>query len=213
MIALLLVSSWSVAAPPKAQNPDAGSLPEVVATQQEAAQPGGPMVVEAHVPVELMVDGVKLAQLWYPGTARFDIVGGSHVVRVYVDGNPQDVNVDIQPGSETHVLVGRTGVSVTKAETQPASDVDAVSVELRVVGGGAAQIRVDGERHHLSGGDRLTLTLPPGSHAMSVRSSDGTAIWAAGTLSLTGGAPVVVQIAEGRLPEVGGPGRFDPGGG
>jgi len=212
MIALLLVSSWAFAGTPPADNPDAGSLPSVVAAPQEA-QPGGPMVVEAHVPVELMVDGVKLAQLWYPGTARFDIVGGSHVVRVYVDGSPQDVNVDIHPGNETHVLVGRTGVSVTRSETQPPGPVDAVAVELRVVGGGAAQIRVDGERHRLSGGDRLTLTLQPGPHAMSVRSQDGTAIWAAGTLSLTGGTPVVVQIAEGRLPEVGGPGRFEPGGG
>jgi hypothetical protein len=156
---------------------------------------------------------VKLAQLWYPGTARFDIVAGAHVVRVYVDGTPRDVNVDIQPGHETHVLVGRSGISVTKAETEAPGPVDAVSVELRVVGGGAAQIRMDGERHHLSGGDRLTLSLSPGPHAMSVRSSDGTAIWAAGTLSLTGGAPVIVQIAEGRMPEVGGPARFDPGGG
>ncbi len=212
MIPLLLVSSWAGAKPPNADNPDAGTLPEVVAAPQEA-QPGGPMVVEAHVPIELMVDGVKLAQLWYPGTARFDIVGGSHVVRVYVDGNPQDVNVEVHPGHETHVLVGRSGITVTKAEPPPVGDVDVVSVELRVVGGGAAQIRVDGERHRLSGGDRMTLSLAPGPHAMSVRSSDGTAIWAAGTLSLTGGAPVVVQIAEGRMPEVGGPGRFDPGGG
>jgi hypothetical protein len=213
MIALLLASSWGIAAEtPRANNPDAGTLSEVVASP-EVAQPGGPMVVEARVPVELMVDGVKIAQLWYPGTARFDIVGGPHVVRVYVDGNPQDVSVEIQPGHETHVLVGRSGISVTKAEVAAPGPVDAVSVELRVVGGGAAQVRVDGARHTLSGGDRLTLSLPPGPHAMSVRSSDGTAIWAAGTLSLTGGAPVVVQITEGRMPEVGGPGRFDPGGG
>jgi hypothetical protein len=81
------------------------------------------------------------------------------------------------------------------------------------VGGGSAQVRVDGARHHLSGGDRITLTLAPGPHAMSVRSQDGTSVWAAGTLSVSGGAPVIVQIAEGRMPEVGGPAKFDPGGG
>src|SRR5687768_9418771 len=142
MIALFLLNSLAPAAPP-IRNPDVGSLPEVVAVP-DAALPGGPMVVEAKVPVEIMVDGAKLAQLWYPGTAKFEIVGGKHVIRMYVDGNPQHANIEVLPGQETHVLVGRSGISVTQSAGKPPEDVDAVAVELRVVGGGSAQVRVDG---------------------------------------------------------------------
>jgi hypothetical protein len=213
MITLLLAIFEVSAEPPHpGKNPEVGSLPDVIAPP-EPGQDAGPMFVDARVPVEIMVDGAKLAQLWYPGTARFDVLAGRHVLRLYVDGQPQDVTIEIHAGRETQVLVGRTGVSVTEGPTVATPDVNAVDVEIRVVGGGAAQVRIDAERHRLSGGDRLNLSLAPGPHAMSVRSQDGTAIWAAGTLSLAGGAPVVVQIAEGRMPEVGGPARFDPGGG
>jgi hypothetical protein len=185
---------------------------EIVATE-ETAQQSGPLVVEAKVPCEVIVDNVKLTQLWVPGTASFDVVVGKHLMRLYVSGVPADVPVEVTPGKEFRVLVGRTGVTVSQAPLPAAGDIATVDVELRVVAGGAVQVRVDGNKHPVSGGDRLKLALPPGPHALSIRSSDGTVIWAAGTLSLVGGAPVVVMIAEGRVPEVSGPARYEPAGG
>jgi hypothetical protein len=227
MITLWLMGTVAFSAqPPPPDFPEAPKAPEmnqpvateagapvpIVATEETATQ-SGPLVIEAKVPCEVIVDNVKLTQLWVPGTASFDVVVGKHLVKLYVSGVPADVPVEVTSAKEVRVLVGRTGVSVSENLLPAAGEIATVDVEMRVVGGGAVQIRVDGNKHPVSGGDRLKLTLPPGPHAMSVRSSDGTVIWAAGTLNLVGGAPVVLQIAEGRVPEVSGPAKYEPAGG
>jgi hypothetical protein len=78
------------------------------------------------------------------------------------------------------------------------------------VGRGAAQLRIDAKPHAVEPGRDLTLDLPPGAHPMSVRSSDGTVVWATGSLEVAPGEPLVVQIGEGRMPEVSGAGAFNP---
>jgi hypothetical protein len=209
MITLLMVFLPAFATP--SVNLPADAVPEVVATP-ETEHTSGFLVVETFMPVEVIMDHVKLTQMWVPGTVKFEILTGMRALSLYVAGQPTNLPIEIQTDREVRVLVGRTGISVTTPEATPV-DASTVEVELRVVGGGAVQVRLDGEKHRLSGGDKLALTLPSGPHAMSVRSADGTAIWAAGTLTLTGGAPVVVQIAEGRLPETSGPGKFEPSSG
>lgn len=196
--------------------PSAATRPaEPVPAEVEAGAPtaaAGQVVFDVRQPAELLIDGVKLGQLYYAGQARFDIVPGRHVVRVYVSGQPTDGEIEVVAGTETRVLVGRTGLSISR-QALDAPEADAVPVELRVVGGSGAQVRLDAQRFDLPPGGKLSTTLATGAHAVSFRSADGTVIWATGTLRIAAGDPIVVQLAEGRLPEISGPGRFDAGGG
>jgi hypothetical protein len=187
-----------------------------LAADPQPADAPGTLHVDAKVPAEILIDGVKLAQLWYAGQASFEVVPGRHQLRVYTSGQPTDFPLDIQPGQGTWVVVGRTGISLDSlageqaATLVPAEDA-LVPVEFRSLGGGA-QLRVDDQRLLLGSGQRLDVELDAGDHALSVRSADGTVVWATGTLEVDRGDRLVVQIAEGRLPEISGAGRFHAGG-
>jgi hypothetical protein len=202
---------------------DAQSLPSgrnpAVPTGAAAVPPAPavvPLVVEAKVPVEVLLEGAKLGELYFPGEVRWTVTEGRHTVRLYVGGKPEDVPVDLVAGSETRIVVGRNGISSSSTRVAAAA-AGPSPVEFRLVGSGAAQIRVDSARHAIEPGQNVSLTLPAGNHALSVRSSDGTVIWASGTLEIgggeIGGGPLVVLIAEGRMPEVSGRGAFHAGGG
>jgi hypothetical protein len=194
---LSLPRATNPAAAPEAQHPDAVE--------------GARLEVDAKVPVEILISGVKLGQLYFPGEARFKIVPGEHTLRVYVNGNPTDVPLVLRAGERTRVLVGRSGVSLEAAVADaaaPAAQPGPVAVQFRLSGGGSARLMLDGRPVALQGGAPVTVDLGVGSHPLSVRSTDGTAIWATGHLEVQGGDSLVVQVAEGRLPEVSGPGRF-----
>ena len=197
---------------PEIRNPSVEDAPSLHADE------GGILFVDAKVPTELLVDGVKLAQLWFPGEVSFRINEGPHQLRVYTYGNPSDFPITISEGVQTRVLVGRTGITLpvdaageapTAATT--ADDGDTVKVEFRSVGGGT-MVRLGKERMRLANGERSQVGLAPGSYSMSVRSFDGTVVWAKGTLEVPQGGPLIVQLAEGRLPELSGGGRFHAGG-
>ncbi len=168
------------------------------------------LTIDALLPVEVWIDGAKFAQLWAPATTTVQLAPGPHLVRVYAQGKPADQQVNLVDGANVRVVVGRGGVSVeeaTASDDQPT----VVPVEFRVLGARGASLRIGDERHAINAGDRLSLDLDVGPHLISVRSSDGTVIWASGRLSVTGGAPLVIHLGEGRMPEVSGGGRFDPG--
>jgi hypothetical protein len=171
----------------------------------------GSLVVDARVPVEVMVNGAKLAALYAPGEARFRVEAGHHRLSLWTNGTPTAVELDVAEATEARVLVGRTGVTTSTGPVAAPAPADVVPVEFRVVGTPAAQVRVGDGRQVVQAGRAFTLALTPGPHPLSVRSEDGTAIWATGTLEVTG-APVVVQIAEGRVPEVSGSASFHAGG-
>lgn len=172
-----------------------------------------PLVIDAKVPAEVMLGGVKLAQLYYPGEVTFQVTPGLHMVRIYTNGNPTDVPVDLTDGAGTRIVVGRTGISLAAVDQPVAEATGPISVEFRFVGQGGAQLRVDKKPHAVQPGQDLTLALGAGVHPISVRSTDGTAIWATGTLEVAPGRPMVVQLSEGRMPEVSGAGAWHPGGG
>lgn len=172
----------------------------------------GALVVDARVPAEVMVNGAKLAALYAPSETRFQVEAGHHRLSIWTNGKPTDLEIDVAEGLEARVLVGRTGVTTSSGPVAGPDPADAVPVEFRVVGTPAAQVRVGDGREIVQAGRAFTLPLTPGPHPFSVRSADGTAIWATGTLEVTG-APVVVQIAEGRVPEVSGSASFHAGGG
>lgn len=168
-----------------------------------------PLQVDCKVPAEILVDKVKLAQLHFPGKVEFPITAGHHDVRVYVAGNPTDLPIDARPGTTVQVLAGRTGVTAETVQSAPAATTDLVELSVRVVGVPAVQIRLDDERRTIQAGPDTVLKLPAGSHRLSVRSADGTAIWSTGILEVHGQA--VLQLSEGRLPELSGGATFHAG--
>ncbi|MBX2798812.1 MAG: hypothetical protein KTR31_14145 [Myxococcales bacterium] len=173
------------------------------------------LVVDSKVPAEVLVDGQKLAQLWAPGEVAFQIIPGAHALRLYTNGDASDFPLVLAAGGEVRVMVGRTGISLDdSADPTAASDDEAqtVPVEFRTMGRGV-QLRLDRQRITLTEGERKSVELAPGNHRLSVRSQDGTVIWANGTLEVQRGASLVVQVAEGRMPELSGSGRFHAGGG
>jgi len=208
MLLLFLASSLSFAAPTTVsgqRNPDAETANEPLADM-------GRLVIESRVPTEVLVDGHKMMQLFTSGTSMFDVRPGKRRVRVYTNGNPQDLVVEIMPTGETILIVGRTGIT-TGQRTAAENPTDAVAkISFRAAGDIASQIRLGKERFTVQPDTIYPLELAAGRHDISVRSADGTAIWASGVLTLDGGK-VVVQVAEGRLPEVTGDGRFTARGG
>lgn len=178
----------------------------------EPAPPPGTLHVDAKIPAEILIDGAKIAQLWFPGQLDFEVSTGPHILRVYTNGNPVDHELVIRPEETSRVVVGRTGITLDTLAA-PASDPDAPTpVEFRILGIDA-QIRLDDQRLMMASGERTTLELAPGEHRLSVRSRDGTIVWARGTLEVGLGERLIVQIAEGRLPELSGSGTFHAAGG
>ncbi len=175
--------------------------------------PFGALEIDCKVPAEILVDGVKLAQLYYPGIARFELRAGVHGLRVYTNGDPTDIPLSIDGDGRSRVLVGRTGITVDSVVSTAEAEATVVPVEFRAVGTMGAELRVGTERYAVPAGGSMQIELPSGSHRLSVRNSDGTVIWASGQLAVTGSERVFVQVAEGRLPEVSGKGSFvGPGG-
>lgn len=172
--------------------------------------PSVPLIVDAKVPVELVFEGSKIGQLYIPSELRFQAPPGPHLLRVFVGGFATDVPLNLVPGAEVRVVVGQNGV------TTSAGPVEAITgpqtVEFRLVGPTDAKVRVDKLSQPLHAGRSWTVDLAPGPHPLSLRSSDGTAIWATGELLVHGGAPITVVVTEGRLPEISGPAAFRPAG-
>ncbi|MCA9493364.1 MAG: hypothetical protein KC621_25710 [Myxococcales bacterium] len=168
-----------------------------------------PIVVDCKVPAEILVDKVKLGELHYPGKAEFRVPPGAHQVRIYVAGNPTDLPIDAVEGSTIHVLAGKTGVTTTTTSAAPGATADQIELSVRVVGVPAVQIRLDDGRQVIQSGPDTVLTLAPGQHRLSIRSADGTAIWSNGILEVHGKG--VLQLSEGRMPEVSGGATFHSG--
>lgn len=175
----------------------------------------GTLTVQAHLPTEVLVDGHKIVQLWYPGTASFEVTPGPRVVRLYIGGEATDTPIVFQEGEAVTLMVGRTGVTVDEsvtADDAPVAAVEAVPVEFRCVDAGA-QLRIDDERVIIEPGSTVAVDLALGNHRVSFRNHDGTVIWATGTLQVQAGEKLVVQVSDGRLPELFGAGRFHATGG
>ncbi|HMV66545.1 MAG TPA: hypothetical protein PKA64_06820 [Myxococcota bacterium] len=165
------------------------------------------LVVDAKMPARVSLDGVVVADLYVPGLLRVPTEAGTHELLVTVDGRPHELRVAVHDDTPLLVLVGRSGV--TLGETAPAAAVAAAGpwgVRFRVSGRERLLVQVDGQRVVLSPGGGSTLQLGPGEHRMSVRSSDGTMVYARGVLQVRGGEELAVQVGEGSLPETSGAG-------
>ena len=169
----------------------------------------GTLVLDARVPSEILIDGHVIAEVMVPGILSVELTAGEHDLRVYNNGNPIDFPIVVSNQTPTRVLIGRTGISTDGRKVSRTDEADLnIALQIRVTGYQSVQLRLDQERYEIAPGDILPLTVPAGNHRVSIRSGDGTAIWASGTLNLIGPDEVVLQLTEGRLPEVSGQGKF-----
>ncbi len=171
----------------------------------------GDIVVDAKVPTEIRARGLPIASLTWPAEVRLtDLEPGLKQFEVFVAGTGHSIEVLVPASGETWVVVGESGVSVAGIrEADAAAKVEAdapVQVEFRSLGPGKLTLQIDGQRHSVEAGQPLSMELTSGSHPVKLRSYDGTVIYAHGTLELASGFPAVVQLAEGRVPEVAGRG-------
>lgn len=172
----------------------------------------GAIEFDSRIPAEIRVAGVTLAQLYQPGVLQARVPVGAHEVVVLTNGRARTLKVDVSSTATAVVLVGRNGLTAS-ARLEPLPEEEGMApVELRVVGREEVIVVVDEERYRLLPGTIQALTLPVGRHAMSVRSASGTVVWARGHLELSRTVPTILQITEGRMPEVSGSGAlFVPG--
>jgi hypothetical protein len=177
----------------------------------------GEVVIDARVPAEIEVERQKWATLLRPGVVRFSASPGTLAMVVYVDGDPQPVAVTVPATGAATVLIGRSGVTGGVDVKVGAAAADAVvgpaAVEVRNSGARPVMVRVDGVAYTIDPRSPLSWSMPAGIYRFEVRDVAGRAVWARGRLQV-GGGPVVVQVSEGRFPEVSGDrSTFTPDGG
>lgn len=174
------------------------------------------LTVDAHVAVHVAVDGEAVGEIYVPGTLYLPVPAGEHVLVITRGGVPSRYDVQVPDDGTLHVLVGKTGTTLdTVAPQALVVDPDAPTrLVLRTADASPILVHVQGRRHLIAPEADTVVELPagPGEYPMVVRSGDGTNIFARGVLRVAGGE-VVVQVAEGALPETGGEGgSFVPAG-
>lgn len=172
----------------------------------------GDLVVDVKVPVTLSLDGQQVADVFQPGVLRMPIPDGAHKVTAVVGGKPQvfEVTIGLTP---VVLLVGRSGTTVGAPDALPPPVVAGgdIPVRFRSAARDRLLLQIGGQRVVVAPGVGLSLPLSLGEHEMTVRSPDGTSIYARGVLVVAGVGDLVVQLAEGKMPETSGPGlSFDP---
>lgn len=209
MTACLLLVAAALAAPPSTINPDAPlSLP----VEEPASVATGELVFDARMPSELRVDGRTVAVLYATGTFAMQAPLGPHTVMVITNGTARSIEVDVPRTGSAVVMVGRTGLTTGRRGPTLAEDGSVVPLDLRVTGDRDVLVQIGEQRWHVNARGSKSVELAVGSYPMSVRSGNGTVVWATGTLDLTAAGPVVLQLTEGRMPEVSGVGTaFHPG--
>jgi len=207
MLALLLASlPVASAVNPALINEEVETLDEL-----ESVERVGSIVFDSRLPAEIRVDNQTVAQLFVAGRFTVNAPVGSHLVMVLTNGQPRTTNVDVPATGSATVMVGRTGLTTGRAVGEWDAD-GAAQVEFRVAGSQSVLVQLDGDRYRIDGHGYKGVTIPVGNHRMSIRSGNGTVVWASGRLELNKSADVVIQLAEGRMPEVSGAGSaFHPG--
>ncbi len=173
----------------------------LIPTLLVSAALAGEVVLHAEVPAEIAVDGQPTAQLFRAGRLHLDVPDGERRITVLVGGSPTHLRLQVDGVAATHVVVGRTGIS-TRREVRVDPEAGPATVELRAVGREGLTVILGDRRIRLAPGDQQVLELPAGRHTAQLRSGDGLAIYATGLLDIQGPGPIVVQVSEGRAPEV-----------
>ena len=161
----------------------------------------GGFIVDAQVPVELRIGEQAYVKLYYPGQTRMEFASGEVDMTVLVNGNPSSVRMNIPETGYAQLVVGRNGTSIAD-KTIHAEIMAESPVTFRAVGRESVQIRLNNQKHLVSPEREFKQTLATGTHKLEIRNEGGTLVWAKGVLNVSGKEPVVLQLSEGRLPEV-----------
>lgn len=164
---------------------------------------GGDVVVDAHVPTDVFMGETALARMFVPSVLTLPMAAGRQELKFWIDGSPHPIFIDVPEQGAITVLVGKSGIT-SNAQAVPEGAIG--PVEFRVTGKQAVMLVVDDLRYHLGPQDALKIDLADGTHHMDVRDAMGTVIWARGSFTVNDPRGVVVQVSEGRMPEVGGSG-------
>lgn len=184
---------------------------------------GGEVIIDAKIPAHVAVDGAVVAEIYTEGVLRLPLADGRHTLGITTGGTPSSHEIEVG-GTPVVVLVGRSGTSIgaagasaapepvagvepeAGAEPAPAAPVGPVPVRFRTAGRARVLVQIGTRRFTIAPGAGIEVELAPGEHIVSVRNPDGTQVFARGVLTLTGGSDLVVQVAEGRVPETSGDG-------
>lgn len=172
----------------------------------------GEFVADVKVPARLSIDGEIVAEVYRESLLRVPYPDGDHKLVVTTEGVPKTFPITIDPDVPVVVLVGRSGTTVGSDDPAPRPmAVGESNVRFRVSGRDRLMVQVGKQRILVSPGSGVSLSLAAGEHDLSVRSPDGTTIFTRGVLTVSGGTDLVVQLAEGKLPETAGEGlTFNP---
>lgn len=173
----------------------------------------GSVLFDSRLPAEISIDRHMVAQTYIGAKVRVNASVGEHTVKIVTNGQPKLLDIEITQAGTVLVLIGRTGVTTGfQLEAPPGEEGSLTKAQLRVAGQRDVMLQIGDQRFRLNPGSTEDVELAVGRHKVSVRSGDGTVIWATGTLEVKTNEPVVVQLAEGRMPEVSGSGSvFFPG--
>ncbi len=170
------------------------------------------LVIDVKVPVEVWLDGELAGQAVLPCELHYERPAGPAELILVIAGRNQPYRVDVPESGVARVVVGRTGVTLSEdeASTPAAEPAAAYVVEIRSASREDLVVVLAGKRLTLAPHEVRTVDLAPGTHTLSVRNPHGTVVWAQGKLHVLG-AGLVVQLTDGRMPEVSGnAGTFQP---
>jgi hypothetical protein len=168
------------------------------------------IVVDVQIPSRVALDGVVVAEVYRPVEVRLDAEPGKHDVQFTalsgtVDG-PVRVSVEVVPDRQVVLAAGMKGLLVASAAASPTLGAGPWPVHFRAPPGQRLMVQVDDQRVIVAPGGDASVTLAVGEHRISVRSSDGTMVFARGFLRVGGGDAMVIQLTEGALPLAAGTG-------
>ena len=165
----------------------------------------GNVIIDNEVPVEVRIEQRTMMKLLYPSQARFEYAAGPTQLTLLVNGEPKNIAIQIPEDGDVRVVVGRNGISHT-TDAKPTVAQKETAVTFRALGVEPIQLRLGNKRHVVTPDEEFSTTLQSGRHPVEIRNLEGTLLWAAGQLELSGLENVVVQLIEGRMPEVVGKG-------
>jgi hypothetical protein len=168
----------------------------------------GELHIDARIPTAVYIDGQAFVELSQPGTAQFDIANGEHKLVIMTNGNPSERMVTIGD-TPAQLLVGRSGISIGEAEVVVRAQAEtglSSTLELRSTSKLPLMVYIGQEKHVLPAKATKVLEVKAGQHSISVRNDSGTAIFASGAIVTDGEHRVIMQLSEGRVPEISGEG-------
>ena len=167
------------------------------------------LTIEATVPVEISIDGLKVAIVLTPAHLRFDVTPGAHEVMMWVDGRPHDRLVDVPIDGTVVMVAGKTGLTAS-TQVIPPDLGRAATLEVRSTGTEPLRVDLAGDRYVIDPGAVMAIDVIVGTHSFELRNGAGTFIWTTGSLVV--GGDTVLQVSGGSMPEVLGQGSaFRPG--